>query len=141
MSYCSENFYVLFFRIAKYNFTCQAKSPMQNHQYTTNTKIYRDIITKKKSNKLTSWFVENSLKYDCPCKKGIFFIMLSLRKLPVSPLILHVRSLPDCVLYQCKINVDIIPVYTRVQYQIETNQLIRVWKILIRTLWTSRLTD
>lgn len=65
----------------------------------------------------------------------VFFIMLSLRKkLPVSPLILHVRSLPDCVLYQCKINVDIIPVYTRVQYQVETNQLIRVWKILIRTL-------
>lgn len=73
VNYCSENFYVLFFRIAKYNFTCQAKSPMQNHQYTTNTKIYCDIITKKKkkSNKLTSWFVENSLKYDCPCKKGM----------------------------------------------------------------------
>lgn len=64
----------------------------------------------------------------------VFFIMLSLRKLPVSPVILHVRSLTDCVLYQCKINVDIIPVYTRVQYQVETNQLIRVWKILIRTL-------
>lgn len=80
--------------------------------------------------------MENSLKYDCPCKKGMksVFIMLSLRKLPVSPLILHVRSLPDCVLYQCKINVYFIPVYTRVQYQVETNQLIRVWKILIRTL-------
>lgn len=65
----------------------------------------------------------------------VFFIMLFLRKkLPVSPLILHVRSLPDCVLYQCKINVYFIPVYTRVQYQVETNQLIRVWKILIRTL-------
>lgn len=62
------------------------------------------------------------------------FIMLSLRKLPVSPLILHVRSPTDCVLYQCKINVYFIPVYTRVQYQVETNQLIRVWKILIRTL-------
>lgn len=80
--------------------------------------------------------MENSLKYDCPCKKGmksgVYYAIL--KKSAVSPLILHVRSLPDCVLYQCKINVDIIPVYTRVQYQVETNQLIRVWKILIRTL-------